>query len=261
MVHICEKCNVAFKRKSHYETHLKSNRHINGTKSQKTYTCECGKSYRHNQSLWTHKKSCDVVQKSNVVGSGIIRDYEEKLERSEREKVELRKQISELLDKQVQMQPITNIENQQNIETQNNVNIHINAFGNENMDYITDKVIIHCINHVYNSIPLLIERIHFDPDHPENHNIKITNKKLPHASIMTDNQTWKTVDRNNAIETMVDKGFNILDESYCDNRDKISANKQKHFDGFQSKYGDQDRELLKKLKTEMDLMVLNATRD
>lgn len=251
--YVCNICKCSYSRKSFLTNHLKSKKHLTRVSSSCRFVCKCGKSYLHKRTLENHQVKCKTQVETESI--------EEKLERSEREKVELRKQILELLDKQAQMQPITNIENQQNIETQNNVNIHINAFGNENMDYITDKVIIHCINHVYNSIPLLIERIHFDPDHPENHNIKITNKKLPHASIMTDNQTWKTVDRNNAIETMVDKGFNILDESYCDNRDKISANKQKHFDGFQSKYGDQDRELLKKLKTEMDLMVLNATRD
>lgn len=262
MVHVCEKCNVEFKKKCHYQTHLKSQRHLNGMKSQKQFACDCGKVYRHSQSLWTHKKTCDVIKNPTPTNTNdIIQEYEEKLKQSEIEKEELRKQISELLEKQAQSQTINNIENQQNIETQNTVNIHINAFGNENMEHITEKVIIYCINHVYNSIPLLIERIHFDPDHPENHNIKITNKKLPHASIMTDKQTWKTVDRNRAIESMVDKGFNILDESYTDNRDKISANKQKHFEGFQSKYSEQDKELLRQLKTEMELLVLNGTRE
>jgi 5-methylcytosine-specific restriction endonuclease McrA len=58
MVYVCEKCNVEFKKKCHYQTHLKSQRHLNGMKSQKQFTCDCGKVYRHSQSLWTHKKTC-----------------------------------------------------------------------------------------------------------------------------------------------------------------------------------------------------------
>lgn len=257
MTYFCEKCNVSFTRKSHYNSHLKSNRHNNGTKSQNTFICECGKMYKHNQSLWTHKKKCNIVLEKN---DNSQQEYKKQLEQAEKERNELRKQLSEILDKQTNT-PITNIENQQNIETQNNVNIHINAFGHENMEYITEKVIIHCLNNVYNSVPLLIERIHFDPEHPENHNIRITNKKLPHASIMTDENKWKTVDRSDVIETMVDKGYTILDEKYNNNKDKIGINKQKQYDGFQLRYQDQDKEVIKKLKTETELMIINATRE
>ena len=58
----------------------------------------------------------------------------------------------------------------------------INAFGKENVEYLDDKTIAACIERVYKSIPAILEKIHFDPKHPENHNIKITNKKLPYAS-------------------------------------------------------------------------------
>ena len=34
-----------------------------------------------------------------------------------------------------------------------------------------------------NSIPSLIKQIHFNPEHPENHNIRIKNKKLKFAEI------------------------------------------------------------------------------
>ena len=82
------------------------------------------------------------------------------------------------------------------IENQN-ITININAFGNENLEYIDDKAITECISRVYKSIPSLLEKIHFDPEHPENHNIKITNKKLPYASVMGNNKKWKTKKNNN----------------------------------------------------------------
>jgi hypothetical protein len=147
----------------------------------------------------------------------------------------------------------------QNIETLHNItNININAFGNENTDYIDEKVILSCINRVFKSIPSLLEKLHFDPEHPENHNIKITNKKLPYASVMGNNQKWKTVDRKNAVESMVQKGYNLLDDTYADNKNKFSSIKQQNFEGFQSKFEAEDKELVRQIKTEVEMMVLNG---
>jgi hypothetical protein len=178
-----------------------------------------------------------------------------KLERDEylKERDELRAQIAILLDNQSQKTINTN----QNIETQN-ITININAFGNENTDYIDDKAILACISKVYKSIPSLLEKIHFDPKHPENHNIKITNKKLPYASVMGNNQKWKTVDRKDAIDTMVNNSYNMLDDKFKENKNKISESKQEHFRGFQSRFDREDKELMKELKSEVDTMVLNG---
>jgi hypothetical protein len=173
-------------------------------------------------------------------------------EQFQKESDELRRQVSLLLDRNT-----TQI-NTNNIETQNVNIININAFGNENTDYIDDKAILACIGRVYKSIPSLLEKIHFDPKHPENHNIKITNKKLPYASVMGNNQKWKTVDRKDAIDKMVLNGYNILDEKYSENKEKIPATKQQNFEGFQSKFETEDKELMKQIKTEVDMMILNG---
>jgi hypothetical protein len=121
-------------------------------------------------------------------------------ERHELEREEMRAQIALLLETHASegnthtsgnqtnnIENQTNIENQNNIENQTNnntINIHINAFGKENTDYLDDQAIVECIDRIFNSVPAILKRIHFDPDHPENHNIKITNKKLPYASVM-----------------------------------------------------------------------------
>jgi hypothetical protein len=149
----------------------------------------------------------------------------------------------------------TNVEHQTN---NNNITININAFGKENLDYVTDNMIIRCIDRVYNSIPCLIEKIHFDPNHPENHNIRITNKKLPYASIMGDDQKWVYVDRTKAIQSMVEKSYDMLSDTYQENKEKISTIKQGQFDIFQEKIQDDNKEVMRKLKTDIEVMVLNG---
>ena len=270
MNHQCTTCNVLLKTERCLQSHRKSKRHLdkinNMTQHQPIFTCFCGKNYTHRQSLHVHRRTCIIekLQPTMVTDSMRIEQLENKLyeernilvgerklrEQYQKESDELRSQVSILLDKNTQI-------NTTNIGTQNII-INVNAFGNENVDYIDDKSILACIGRVYKSIPSLLEKIHFDPKHPENHNIKISNKKLPYASVMGNNQKWKTVDRKDAIETMVLNGYNMLDEKYAENKDKISSSKQQNFEGFQSKFETEDKELMKQIKTEVDMMVLNG---
>jgi hypothetical protein len=272
----CNSCNLDFKNTACYKKHLKTNRHIERSTIADiiTFSCICGRAYSYHQSLYVHHKKCIQYQQSKITAeipppaspenvSLLVKQLQaekdemrEKLNSFEKEHEEMKAQIALLLDKHAGS-ITTNNNNTNNIETQNVNIININAFGKENTDYIDDKAILACISKVYKSIPTLLEKIHFDPKHPENHNIKITNKKLPYASVMGNNQKWKTVDRKNAIETMVLNGYNILDEKYAENKEKIPASKQQNFEGFQSKFESEDKDLMKQIKTEVDMMVLN----
>jgi hypothetical protein len=252
----------------------------------KKYTCECGKYYIHQQSLRNHKMKCTfikepvITRKQTFTVDQLIIELKQDIDsqkiefqkeqaclkqafEEERQEMKLafeesmKEQINKILDKHAGTTNNNNNTTNNNIETQN-ITININAFGNENTDYLDDKAILACIGRVYKSIPTLLEKIHFDPKHPENHNIKITNKKLPYASVMGNNQKWKTVDRKDAIDTMVNNSYNILDGKYKENKDKISPSKQQHFRGFQSKFDTEDKELMKEIKSEVDMMVLNG---
>ena len=285
MNHHCITCNISYKSNKCLQQHMKCKKHTDKLNKQTPiipgrHECNaCGKTYYHRQSLHVHKRSCVTVApvpappsvteiieelKNTVLEERKINQTERELHQSELDKYqkeqaqivnELRSQISILLDKHAGTTN-HNTTNTNNIETQN-INIIIKAFGNENTDYIDNKAILSCISKVYKSIPTLLEKIHFDPNHPENHNIKITNKKLPYASVMGNNQKWKTVDRKDAIETMVLNGYNMLDEKYAENKEKLPSSKQQNFEGFQSKFESEDKDLMKQIKTEVDMMVLN----
>ena len=267
----CNSCNLDFKNNACYKKHLNTSRHIQRSTNFDIIllSCICGRSYSYHQSLYVHHKKCKQYQQSktnNVPApenvSLLVKQLQtekdemrEKLNYFEKEHDEMKAQIAILLDKHAGS--ITTNNNTNNIETQNVNIININAFGNENTDYLDDKAILACIGRVYKSIPSLLEKIHFDPKHPENHNIKITNKKLPYASVMGNNQKWKTVDRKGAIESMVLNGYNMLDEKYAENKEKIPSSKQQNFEGFKSKFEAEDKDLMKQIKTEVDMMVLN----
>jgi len=72
----CELCDYNCIKKSEYDKHSMTRKHIsayeclqnNVKKSQKTYRCDCGKEYRFRQSLYNHRKICSIeVLPENVV--------------------------------------------------------------------------------------------------------------------------------------------------------------------------------------------------
>jgi hypothetical protein len=245
----CNICNSGFDKKYNYEQHLKSKKHnIRVSNDIKLYNCSiCQKNFSYSSGLYRHRTKC----KENSTPPP-------KLDYLEKENLELHQKNLELSQKIEDLERSKNI---QNIENQNNTNIeiNINCFGNENMDYITDKVILQCISKVYGSIPMIIERIHFDKEHPENNNVKIPNKKLPHAKIMTDNK-WKFVDRSDTIHSMIDNGYSLLDETFQEKGHVLSNNQQKHFKNFQTKYEDGDKNTIKDIKDKVELLVINKSR-
>jgi hypothetical protein len=224
------------------------------------YKCDCGKSYSHRPSYYRHKKTCKYkpeeilniesqVEQLKTTINEERRSYQKELD-------EMKAHLAILLENAGKTTHNNHHIDTQNIENQQNIHIHINAFGKENIDYIDDKAIVDCIDRVYKSVPALLEKIHFDPKHPENHNIKITNKKLPYASIMGDNRKWKTVDKKDAIEKMVHKGYDLLEDSYIEKKNVI--NKRERFEEFKEKFESEDKDLMKTLKIETELLVLNG---
>ena len=74
---ICKNCDFSTCRKSDYERHLLTEKHKmltnidkNTQKSTKNnlneFSCECGKIYKHRQSLSVHKKKCNIEQNCSV---------------------------------------------------------------------------------------------------------------------------------------------------------------------------------------------------
>jgi hypothetical protein len=60
----CIICEYTTSRKSSYDKHLFTAKHMNTIAMQspvaQTYMCNCGKEYKHHSSLWNHKKNCNL---------------------------------------------------------------------------------------------------------------------------------------------------------------------------------------------------------
>ena len=70
----CESCHFVCSKKSNYDKHVLTRKHTNTAKiltntykenaeNVDNFLCECGKEYKHRQSLYNHKKICKVEEK------------------------------------------------------------------------------------------------------------------------------------------------------------------------------------------------------
>ena len=80
----CELCDYSTSRKSQWERHKITAKHLKFTnyeyvfteKVQRYFRCEkCDKKFNFRQSLWRHKKTCTLIKNNNVVLSKIIQNY------------------------------------------------------------------------------------------------------------------------------------------------------------------------------------------
>lgn len=104
---------------------------------------------------------------------------------------------------------------------QNNININVSAptinsdspyaFGQEDWSYITDKEMKKIMSGVNSCVPTLVEKLHFDSKHPENHNIKIQNKSRSEIKVF-DGNMWRTQDKNTTVDELINNIRGRLDD-------------------------------------------------
>ena len=234
-----------------------------GKGEEQEQQCEfCQGIFSTTSNLKKHTKQCkdkpnddtnynlmDFIQKQsdkfeNQIKIMEVREQEREKKWEERECI-LRKEIEQLLEKVGNN--ITNIQNQNNI--------FINNHGSENLDYIKSSTLGYLINIPFGALPKLLKIIHFNPNHPENHNIKITNKKLPYASIYKDSK-WVLTDKKEVIDNILDKGFNLLDDHYQHNNTHNIK-----YENFKLQYEEGYKKLKKQLDKEMEITIINECKD
>lgn len=202
------------------------------------YECKfCNNIYKHRQSLHKHFKKC-IFKKEKEDMMKLVNKLNEQLEKKD-------KQIDELIKKT----GVTNITNIQN-------NIKLLPYKNTDTSHLTDNDYYNCIKHSNFCIPHLIEKIHFNPEKPENHNIYISNFKNNYAMIY-DGYKWTLRDRDDEIINLIDEKEYILEqklEEWIENGEKY-PDAMKKFDRYLEKK--ENDKVLNKVKNEIKLMLFN----
>lgn len=159
------------------------------------YGCEfCGKFFQNPQGKYQHKLRCREKNKP-----------EQKIGALEAKIEELQKII---LTHPPIVTTINNTTNNNNIQ-QNNITINLKSFGCENISHIeSDKQFLtNCL--LQRDIKSLIESIHCDKDHPENHNVRIKSLKQELMETNVDGK-WIITDKEETLDELINKGYRVL---------------------------------------------------
>ena len=218
---------------------------VNPNVNLKKYKCRyCSKIFKYRQSRYRHELNiCNKTENSIT-----IKEYDKEL-------YKMKKQIENLL---INMSTITNnntITNSNNVNM--NQNIVINSYGNENKDYITSDLLTDLLKKPYAAIQSYLKTLHFNEQHPENHNIKIPNKKQKYATVYNSGN-WELKHKKDVIEDIVDNGYNVIDTHFDQVGDNLEKIKKVRFNNFQEKF-ETDINTKKNIEVDTEMLILNGS--
>ena len=125
----------------------------------------------------------------------------------------------------------TNIDNSQNnngiINNNNYFEIKLNPFEKTDMSILKDIDYVRCIKKGNLGIPHLVYLLHFNEDHPENHNIFINNIKSPYVSLFGEKK-WNYEMQYESLNMMIENYLNMIEEKL----EKWHDNKHRYLKRF-----------------------------
>tara|TARA_Y100000310_G_C20514852_1_gene730671 strand:- start:408 stop:1043 length:636 start_codon:yes stop_codon:yes gene_type:complete len=133
----------------------------------------------------------------------------------------------------------------------------IRDVGNENMSYITPKIMLNLARHPRDMIVHAIKLIHFNLKHPENQNMMIQNKKDPYLRVYQ-NGLWHYKDCRNTLQLLKDKYFNMIDIFVEEEggHESMSENEKASYKRFQKRYIRKNDRIHKDLRKEIYMLFL-----
>lgn len=148
-----------------------------------------------------------------------IQNTDKQIEIMQKEITELRQIVKAL---QASSSKTTVNNNSNNTNTTNNttnniqnINIIVNTFGQEQLGHLTPEFLSNCIANPTKGFSKLIENIHYNPDVPENHNLRFKSSKR-NTFERYDNEDWHECDASNTLEELIRKGYRILNAHYAE---------------------------------------------
>lgn len=149
-----------------------------------------------------------------------------------------------------------NNSNNNNNNTQ--INITLVGYGQEDVSKIDDKKILECLSRGgYQSAYRLTDVIHFDPDHPEYHNIYISNIKNKFAMEYKNDQ-WYMVTKKELIDKIYRNKKEYVEENIEKFYGSLTDRQKKSLEEWlNTDEDDEDKDRVKKAKDDICLLLFN----
>lgn len=161
------------------------------------YQCRfCDKGFSKSQNRWRHESN----KHKNVEDNNIV---------ALTEKVE---KLTQIIDEMKSHPPPNNVNNGiQVVNIQNNMSpsVQLKDFGFENMQAIGGDILISCFSDL--KFRELLENLHYDPDYPENNNIRMKSVKRNMLEIYK-NKQWSVITLSEGLNELILQATTIFKE-------------------------------------------------
>ena len=239
-----------YKEATNYENVNKCNPDVNPTVNPNVNFCaHCNKTFKSRQGKYKHIKF--FCKKINY---HLDKDKDVLINELRQSNQELRKMIEKLLNSKSNINNGTI--NTANRDINTTTNIQINNYGSENIQYITDKVFKNLLMKPVSAITRLIELKHFHPNHPENHNVKITNIHDKYAKIYQDKK-WLIKHKRDVVEDLVENGYADFEEFKDLNEDELAEKVKEKYKLMQQNYDNNFQKICQK----SELSIINESKN
>lgn len=159
-------------------------------KLPKEYECpSCSRSFASRSALAYHTSKCTPSE---------MHQLKKQIEENEKQIATLTEAVNK-----ISHSTIINGDNNTISNTTNHViHIHLRDFGQENIEHITQEFARYCLSLGHHGIVPMIDKIYFDADHPENHNVHL--QSLKHGVVeVHKNSQWVPQGMTDTIDTMI----------------------------------------------------------
>ena len=263
-IYNCEKCCFITENNYNYQRHIKTKKHLKNVGEIKDakkhhkdttlsslchhndiiktpdvilYECDyCDATFKHRQNKYRHQsQNCKAKKTSDE--NVILHQRIEHLEN--------------LLNKALERIGDTTNNNTVNNNNSRNLNITINAYGNEDISYLKNGDWLNMLTNPEDSIVNLFLETHLNPDHPENTNIRIRNRNSKFLEVH-DGDNWKNKKKKKMLSEIADDKQNILDDKYSKSdeiQDEMTERQKSNHSFFHDEmYEDNKKEIIENLE-------------
>lgn len=247
----CNKCTKSFKLKTDLDRHnnrkfscINSIKYDENTKKPKCYNCD--KIYSTKHVFLTHickiNKKIDTPIKNNIAEINKLKEQIKVLEAEEEQNKKIK--IINNNNNNINGNNNSNNNNINNTNIVNNIHIQMLPFENSN-DFLNSDELKKVIRRGYKSLEDYIVIKHFNKEHPENHNIYISNNRDKYVNVY-DGKLWNLQEKNDIIDKLYDDNSEYLIEQFIKLSDELDRTIILKFGKFKNDYeGDGNLECIK----------------
>jgi uncharacterized C2H2 Zn-finger protein len=276
MKYFCSCCNYDAKVKSSYDKHLKTKKHILAQKvysqdigdkkknlgklpknigyfrqKNSIYVCPyCEKSFKHQSSMSKHvNHTCKYNSDKKM--KELVSLLNEQNNKKDEQLAELHSQIKELLKK---LEETNKNVNHNNIVQGNQNIIQLNNYNQTDYNLLSKQDYIKSIKTCNHCVKTLVEKLHFNPNFPQNMNIFVSSYKGKFVMVFR-NGKWQISDKKKEIDNLFESNEIIL-ENWLEEHGENYPSLIKLFNRYINNK-EKDDELTDLLKDEILVMLYN----